>query len=81
MGAVGKTYGFVPPEGARKYLSVIARGTAEDDVTAKRSVETEDVRLNIQDVDRKKRKSESDSSAKDLNHLKTSEEPETSEET
>lgn len=81
VGAVGKTYGFVPPEGARKYLTVISKGIPEGDAIAKRSVETEDARPEKQDVDCKKRKSESDFPSNDLNPPKNSQESEHSKET
>lgn len=81
MGAVGKTYGFVPPEGARKYLKEISRGIPEDDIMAKRCAEAEDTRLGSQEVDRKKRKSESDFSSNDVNHLMNPQESDPSKET
>lgn len=83
MGAVGKTYGFVPPEGARKYLSVISRGAVEDDAVTKRGAETEDVKLQKTDVDHKKRKSDRAFSSEDLNNFKiqTSQDSNTSKET
>lgn len=61
LGVVDKTYGFVPADGARKYLHVINEGKNESEKSSKReSLENEDPEANCKKVtDCKKRKLES----------------------
>ena len=60
MGLVSKTYGFVPPEGARKYLTEVTRQTADKDIMSKEMIRNSDSRIENEETDYKKRRLEDD---------------------
>ncbi|XP_045111326.1 tRNA-dihydrouridine(20) synthase [NAD(P)+]-like isoform X2 [Portunus trituberculatus] len=78
MGLVNKTYGFVPPEGARKYLTEVTRQTAKKDVISNETIRNNDTRLENEDTDCKKRRLEDDNPSVSLNQQETSQETDTS---
>uniref|UniRef100_A0A0P4WMN5 DUS-like FMN-binding domain-containing protein n=1 Tax=Scylla olivacea TaxID=85551 RepID=A0A0P4WMN5_SCYOL len=78
MGLVSKTYGFVPPQGARKYLTEVTRQTVKEDVMSNEIVRNNDARIENEETDCKKRRLEDDSASVSLHQQESSQETDTS---
>ncbi|KAK8387953.1 hypothetical protein O3P69_020096 [Scylla paramamosain] len=78
MGLVSKTYGFVPPQGARKYLTEVTRQIVKEDVMSNEIMRNNDARIENEETDCKKRRLEDDSASVSLHQQESSQETDTS---